>query len=272
MPQGIHSNGTRDELRQTFDRIAQLYDENRPSYPQQIFDDVLSISGVDASSLVLEIGCGTGHATQVFAASRGLKVHCIDLGENMIALARQRLAHFPRVTIDVTDFERLATPARYDLIYAATAFHWLDPATRQHKIASLLRPSGWLAVWRNRHIRNGSSNDFLDAAQAIYSRVAPELVLERGHLPGPDEIVAIEKEEFSTAIFEGPVMRVHYWSRTYNDVQYVALLNTHSDHQLLPAGRRQHLFEPLATLIETHYGGSVVKDYATVLQMARLRS
>jgi hypothetical protein len=55
-------------------------------------------------------------------------------------------------------------------------------------------------------------------------------------------------------------------------VQYVDLLNTHSDHQLLPADRRQQLFDQLAALIETHYGGSVVKDYATVLQMARLRN
>jgi trans-aconitate methyltransferase len=189
----------------------------------------------------------------------------------MAALARQRLAQFPRVTIEVTDFEHWTPASRFDLIYAATAFHWLDPATRQQKIASLLIPEGWLAVWRNRHIRNGSSDDFLDAAQSIYSSVAPELALERGRLPGPDEIVAIEKEGFSTAIFEEPITRVHYWNRAYNAAQYVDLLNTHSDHQLLPADRRQQLFDQLSSLIDTRYGGSVIKDYATVLQMARLR-
>jgi trans-aconitate methyltransferase len=271
LPQGIHSIGTRDRLRQTFDRIAQTYDENRPSYPAEIFDDVVAISGLTASSRVLEIGCGTGHATEVFA-SRGLEIHGIDLGENMAAIGRQRLAHFPRVTIEVTNFENWTTTARYELIYAATAFHWLDPATRQQKIASLLRPGGWLAVWRNRHIRNGSSDNFLDAAQTIYSSVAPELALERGQLPGPDEIVALEKEEFDPTLFEEPVRRVHYWSRPYTATGYVELLNTHSDHQLLPADRRQQLFDQLSTLIDTDYGGSVIKDYATVLQMVRLRN
>lgn len=270
MPQGIHTIGTREQQRQTFDRVAELYDENRPSYPAEIFDDVLAISGVTADSRLLEIGCGTGHATEVFAA-RGLAIHGIDLGENMAALARRRLADFPRVTIEVTEFEQWTTPARYDLIYAATAYHWLEPATRQQKIASLLRPGGWLAVWRNRHIRNGSSDGFLDAAQSIYSSVAPELALERGQLPGPDEISEIEKEDFAPELFEKPQTRIHFWSRTYNAQEYVDLLNTHSDHQLLAADRRQQLFDQLATLIGTHYGGTVVKEYATVLQMVRLR-
>jgi trans-aconitate methyltransferase len=270
LPQDTHSIGTREQLRKTFDSIAQTYDENRPSYPTEIVDDVVAISGVTADSRLLEIGCGTGHATQVFA-SRGLQVHGLDLGENMAALARRRLAQFPRVTIEVVDFEHWSTTSRYDLIYAATAFHWLDPATRQQKIASLLRPCGWLAVWRNRHIRNGSSDNFLDAAQTIYSSIAPELALERGQLPGPDEIVAIEKEEFDPTLFDEPVTRIHYWSRSYNAAQYVDLLNTHSDHQLLPSERRQQLFDRLSTLIHTEYGGSVIKDYATVLQMVRLR-
>lgn len=271
MPQGIHTIGTREQQRQTFDRVAQLYDQNRPSYPQQVFEDVFSVSGVTANSRLLEIGCGTGHATQVFAA-RGLEIHGIDLGENMAAVARLRLAQFPRVTIEVTHFESWTTPARYDLVYAATAFHWLDPVTRQGKIATILRPFGWLAVWRNRHIRNGSSDDFLDAAQEIYSNVAPELALERGQLPGPDEILDIEKEDFDTSLFQPPELRVHYWSKACSASAYVEMLNTHSDHQLLPADRRQQLFDGLATLIDTRYGGSVIKDYATVLQMARARN
>ena len=38
------------------------------------------------------------------------------------------------------------------------------------------------------------------------------------------------------------------------------MLNTHSDHQLLPAAsRRRQLFDGLATLIDTRYGGSVIR-------------
>ena len=182
MPYELHPIGTRDQLRQTFDRVAQQYDENRPSYPPAVFDDVLLISDVTPESRLLEIGCGTGHATQVFAA-RGLRIHALEMGENMADLARRRLVAFPHVAIEVADFDHWTTPDRYHLAYAATSYHWLNPATREQQIASLLHSRGWFATWRNRHIRNGSSDAFIDEAHVIYSTVAPKLVL--GSRPTP---------------------------------------------------------------------------------------
>lgn len=267
----MHGIGTRDQLRQTFDRVAQLYDQMRPSYPAAVFDDVIALSGVNADSQVLEIGCGTGHATQEFA-ERGLAIDCVELGENMADLARTRLARFPRVRIQIADFDRCATDSRYDLAYSAAAYHWLDPASREQKISTLLRPSGWLAFWRNRHIRNGSSDDFVSAMQEIYAAAAPQLVNERGGLPGPSEVLELEREQLSPRFFEEPVYRVHFWSLRASASDYVRMLATHSDHQLLEERVRQRLFDRIETLIATRYGGSVVKDYATVLQMARSKS
>jgi trans-aconitate methyltransferase len=271
MPYELHQIGTRDQLRVTFDDVARLYDQMRPSYPDAVFDDVIALSGVDSSSCILEIGCGTGHATQAMAA-RGLSIDCVELGANMAAVARQRLAQFPRVTIEVADFDHWDTAQRYDLVYSATAFHWLNPATREQRIAKLLKQQGWLAIWRNRHIRNGSSDEFVDEAQSIYVDEAPELTKDRARLPGPDEVVEMEREVLSPELFEEPMYRVHYWSRAYTAAKYVQMLDTHSDHRLLPVERRARLFERLAHLIDSRFGGSVVKDYATVLQLFRRRS
>ncbi len=276
MPYEPHPIGTREKLRVTFDDVAQLYDRMRPSYPAAVFDDVIAISAVDASSLgcssrVLEIGCGTGHATQQMAA-RGLSIDCVELGENMAAIARQRLAGFPRVTIEVADFDTWATNTQYDLVYSATAYHWLNPATRERRIAAMLKPHCWLAMWRNRHIRNGSSDDFVDEARTVYLEEAPELTKDRAHLPRPDEVVEAEREVLSLELFEEPTCRVYYWSRAYTAAEYVQVLDTHSDHRLLPAGRRARLFERLAHLIDSRRGGLVTKDYATILQLFRRRS
>jgi trans-aconitate methyltransferase len=271
LPYTPHTIGTRDQLRETFDRVAQQYDVNRPSYPAEVFEDVIRISGINTDFRMLEIGCGTGHATEVFAA-RGFRIDAIELGENMAAIARQRLAQFPRVSIELGDFDTWTPPARYDLVYSATAYHWLDPATREQRIAAVLRAGGWLAMWRNRHIRNGSSDDFIDAAQPVYARFAPELCRNRAAPPGPDEVIEAEREEFTSGLFDAPQIRVHFWSRRYTAAEYIDLLNTHSDHQLLPADRRSRLFESLAGLIDTRFGGAVIKDYATVLQFARPRT
>lgn len=189
----------------------------------------------------------------------------------MAAIARQRLAQFPGVNIEVADFDHRSTDTRYDLVYSATAYHWLNPVTREQRIAAVLKQRGWLAIWRNRHIRNGSSDDYVDEARIIYMEEAPELTKDRGRLPAADEVVEAEREVLSPDLFDEPMCRVYYWSRAYTAAEYVRELDTHSDHRLLPAGRRARLFERLAHLIDSRFGGSVVKDYATVLQLYRGR-
>ena len=271
MPYEMPDIGTRTELRQTFNQVASLYDRNRPSYPDAVFDDLIALSGVGPGSRLFEIGCGTGHATQALA-SRGLAIDCIEMGENMAALARRRLAPYPRVNLTVANFDSWDTSQRYDLIYAATAYHWLNPATRDQRIAALLAPGGQLAIWRNRHIRNGSCDAFLDEAGRIYAEVAPELVKRRALLPGPGEVVETEREAVSLEIFEQPAYRLHLWSLPYTAAEYVQMLSTFADFQLLPAPRRELLLGRIQDLIETKHGGALVTDYATVLQISRIKS
>ncbi|MBA3794479.1 MAG: methyltransferase domain-containing protein, partial [Rubrobacter sp.] len=81
--------GERDRLRSTFDGAAPLYDEVRPGYPEALFDDVASLSVIPSRGRILEIGCGTGQAT-VPLARRGYEILCVELGENLAAVARRR--------------------------------------------------------------------------------------------------------------------------------------------------------------------------------------
>ena len=45
----------RELLRTTFDGAALLYDEVRPGYPEALFDDVVSLSGIPPEGSVHEI-------------------------------------------------------------------------------------------------------------------------------------------------------------------------------------------------------------------------
>lgn len=47
----------------------------------------------------------------------------------------------------VTTFEQFETTRRFDLIYAAAAWHWTDPATRWARAVELLVPGGVLALF-----------------------------------------------------------------------------------------------------------------------------
>src|ERR687889_1666147 len=96
----------RNRLRTTFDEAASLYDEVRPGYPEELFDDVVSLSGIPPAGRILEIGCGTGQATVPFAR-RGYRILCIELGENLATVTRRNLRMYPQARVRTGDFEQV---------------------------------------------------------------------------------------------------------------------------------------------------------------------
>ncbi len=136
--------------------------------PWGLFDDVVSLSGIPPGGRVLEIGCGTGQATLPFAR-RGFRILCVELGDNLAAVARRNLASYPRAEVLTADFEDVPLPeGAFDLAISATAFHWLDPAVAYPKVARALRPEGALAPFWNEHIFSDASGGFFEATQEVY--------------------------------------------------------------------------------------------------------
>src|SRR4051812_8498694 len=120
----------RDQLRRTFDAVAERYAAIRPGYLPQTVDDLVELAGLTPGDRVLEIGCGTGQLT-VPLAERGLAVTAVELGAGLAAVARRRLADHPAARVVVGAFEDVELePGSFDLVVAATAFHWIDPAVR----------------------------------------------------------------------------------------------------------------------------------------------
>jgi ubiquinone/menaquinone biosynthesis C-methylase UbiE len=135
----------RRRQRVLFDAIADLYDETRSGYPDEILDRLVETAGLGAGSRVLEVGCGTGQLTASLAA-RSLSITAIDIGAAMVARASGRVTA-PDVSFRVTSFEDLDAPASsFDAIVSATAFHWIDPEVAWTKSARLLAPGGWIAI------------------------------------------------------------------------------------------------------------------------------
>src|SRR5215510_13066030 len=95
----------RRRLRRVFNDVPQLYDRVRPGYPDELFADLVAITGLDKRSSVLEVGCGTGQATRSLAAL-GCSVTAVELGPGMAALARERLAGAANVEIETSSFEQ----------------------------------------------------------------------------------------------------------------------------------------------------------------------
>ncbi len=58
---------TREPLRRSFDAAADLYEAARPSYPEELFDDLVALTALEPGARLLEIGCATGKATHQLA-------------------------------------------------------------------------------------------------------------------------------------------------------------------------------------------------------------
>ncbi|MFC3896917.1 class I SAM-dependent methyltransferase [Lentzea rhizosphaerae] len=117
---------------------------------------------------ILEIGPGTGQATLPLTHLGDMTA--VELSPELAAVAR---SHAPAAQVVVADFDEWPLPAeRFDLVVSATAFHWLDPATRMARCAAALRPGGALAVISTHHVAGGTEQFFVDV-QEIYERWDP---------------------------------------------------------------------------------------------------
>jgi len=128
--------------------IAGIYDEIRPSYPQKLIEDVICKTDLKLNDKLLEIGPGTGKATIQFA-EKGLTIKGIEIGKDMAEILKDKCANYPKVTVDVVPFEEWTCPnnEKYDMIYSAQSFHWIDKNIKYKKCHELLKDNGYLVLF-----------------------------------------------------------------------------------------------------------------------------
>ena len=156
-------------LREIFDRSAERYQQARPDYPMAIYDELIELTGITTDSHLLEIGCATGKATLPLARL-GFRVSAVELGADLADVARKNLAPYPQATVYQGAFETWQSPSvsPYDLVFAATAWHWVDPDLRYRRAFALLRPGGYLAFWGATHVfPDGGDPFFADIQEAL---------------------------------------------------------------------------------------------------------
>lgn len=255
--------------RGVFDEVAQLYDEVRPGYPAQLVDDALSLAALPDDGRILEVGCGSGQATRMFAP-RGLEMVCLEPGAKLAALAAKNLSAHPNVQIVNACFEDWPAPTEpFQLLISAQAFHWIDPEVAFSKAAQVLDVRGAVALFWNGPLAGDS--ELRRAIDAAYAAHAPELA---ARLPGtrPRSGHGGPGNDIDASGLFGTVLTSRYpWSAEYGTSAYVKLMQTQSDHRMLPEARRNALLAAVGDAIE-RLGGSVRVDYVASLYFARRRA
>lgn len=251
--------------------MPELYDRARPNYPPEVFDDLSALARLSAAARLVELGCGTGQATLPLA-ERGYEITCVELGEQLAAVARRKLAGFPNVEVINANFENWQPAhAEFDAAVAFSAFHWIAPELRYTKTASLLREYGMLAVVSAKHVLPSDGDRFFVEVQEDYEAVVPEDPNTKAGVGGPPvpEIVKDLSDEISASgCFRNVGARRYLWDVSYTADEYIGVLNTYSGHRAFDDDTRERLLARIHQRIEARPGRQVRKTYLTMLNVA----
>jgi len=141
-----------DDIRRHFEAEARAFDANIvrliPSYLDML-DALVSALPFerDAAPRVLDLGCGTGTVSHLvlerYPASR---VTCLDIAENMLAMAKSKLSEYDSAEYVCADFSSWEPSCRYDAVVSSLALHHLrDDGSKRaffRKIYGMLSPGG----------------------------------------------------------------------------------------------------------------------------------
>jgi SAM-dependent methyltransferase len=258
-----------ESLRCTFDTAAASYDRARPAYPAKLFDDLIELAELEPGARLLEIGCATGKATLPLA-KRGMVVVCVEIGANLAERARASLVGYP-VEIHVAPFESWEGEAHsFDLVYAATAWHWIDPRVRYRRAHTLLRPNGHLALWSAVHAFPADVDPFFTEIQTVYNAIGESHEGEWPPSP-PDETPDDAAEIEASSLFEHIQVRRYVWQTRYTAEEYIALLNTFSGHIAMDTDKRTHLYREIRQRISARDDGRVQRHWLATLHVAQPR-
>jgi SAM-dependent methyltransferase len=233
------------QLRTTFDSAADLYQQARPEYPEALYDALIAAAGLGAGDRLLELGCATGKATLPLAR-RGFRITCVELGPALASAARRNLASFPEVEVVESAFETWDQPAAdpFELVFAATAWHWLDPAIRYRRAWERLRRGGHLAFWSAVHVFPHGGDLFFAELQEVYDEIGEGLP-EGANYPRPGELPDEREEIERSGLFDDIVVRHFDWEVEYDADGYLRLLDTFSGHITMQPWQRDRLYSEI---------------------------
>jgi SAM-dependent methyltransferase len=156
-----------------FSGLANVYARCRPTYPDAAIDYIIARCHLGRESLLVDVGCGTGISSNLFAA-RDVKVIGIEPNDEMRQKAEvdsARLTLFSYPTYRAGQAEATGLPDHVaKVVFAAQAFHWFKPKKALREFHRILKPGGWTALmWNER-----DEADPFTAAYGAVVRSTPE--------------------------------------------------------------------------------------------------
>jgi len=236
----VRQDETSAVLSSSFGAVAGEYDRLRPGPSDEAMGWLLPEGAADA----LEIGAGTGVLTRLLAA-RVAHVTAIEPDDRMRALLATGQ---PGVTVLAGRAEQLPVPsASYDVVIAASAWHWVDEERAVPEVARVLRPTGRLSlVW-------SGPDRSVDWVRSLW---AGGIIFTPEEVPDVDarrrRRHAVNVDVAGGSPFSEPETSLFRWRRAMTKEDLVALATTYSSVITMDEDARRKHLRAMASFLETH--------------------
>lgn len=138
-------------VKQVFSSKVADYIASRPDYPAPLFEMLRTVSNLQAGSVVVDIGAGTGLLTRGLL-QQGYCVVAVEPNAAMRNASDFLLSQFSNYCSVAGSAESMSlASASADLITAAQSSHWFEPEQAKAECLRVLRLEGKVAlIWNDR--------------------------------------------------------------------------------------------------------------------------
>lgn len=201
-----------------FSTIIDDYDKGRPKYPKEIFSLILNYAGIKKESRLLEVGAGPGTATDEFL---DYKLDVLEISDEQINFLKRKYSEYTNISVKKSLFEDFNTEHPYDLLYSATAFHWIKPEIAYTKAVDCLKKGGTLALFWN--MTFGSKRDLTDFGelQCIVRKYCPGVLGGKEDNYADSQKLRWLQQIYKTGCFSTPICKDVRWKEKYDAEQFV---------------------------------------------------
>ena len=194
----------------------------------------------------------------------------VDYGENFCEICREKFKDYPNFSAISGKFEDIDFNGKYDLIYSASAFHWIPEEVGYKKVYDMLKDGGVFARFANHPFRDKGKPELSAEMDRIYAEYyceyhnkEPKPLVEYTEQQAYDRALIAEKYGFTDIQY-----KLFYRTRTFTAKEYIMLLGTYSDHIAIEETIRNKFFSKIEEAINRH--GGEITIYDTIdLQLSR---
>ena len=239
------------EFRKIFDSIPQEFDRWRPRYGKELFDVLIDTAGIVPGKKVLELGPGTGQATDPILAT-GCDYLGIELGEHLAEFMWLKYGGVSNFRLINDDFiTREFEEASFALIYSAATIQWIPEEIAYPKVLKLLKPGGFLAMMY-------VSAEYKSTDPALYEEIQKGYAkFFHPETPYRQKFHYDRAQEYGFASLE---RREFFGERVFTAEEFVAFSMTHCDHLVLRPEDKKGWCDHVRRAIEEAGNRLVMKD------------